>query len=84
MSVVSNVAPAETVAVVDHFRAGRVTEARSAFRQLWALSTFLFSDASPVPCKAAMAELGLCTRAVRLPLAPFAVLPNEVLRRALG
>lgn len=85
VSVVSNVAPAQTVAVVDHYRAGRVTEAWTAFRQLWALSTFLFSDASPVPCKAAMAELGLCRRTVRLPLAPFAgAVPTEILRQALG
>lgn len=71
ISVVSNVAPAQTVAIYEHHRAGRVKEAAAGLRALWDLITFLFSDTNPVPCKAALAELGLCSAAVRLPLGPF-------------
>lgn len=71
VSVVSNVAPAATVAVYAHQVAGRPAEAASALASIWPLVTWLFADASPVPCKAAMEALGLCGRHVRLPLAPW-------------
>ncbi|HMX26450.1 MAG TPA: dihydrodipicolinate synthase family protein, partial [Blastocatellia bacterium] len=71
ISVVSNVAPRHTVAVYEAFRAGELDEARRLVLELWPLITFLFSDSNPVPCKAAMAELGLCRPHPRLPLAPF-------------
>ncbi|MCO4745715.1 MAG: 4-hydroxy-tetrahydrodipicolinate synthase [Proteobacteria bacterium] len=71
ISVISNVAPAETVAVYEHFAAGRINEATTAFRKLWPLASFLFSDSNPVPAKAALAELGLSGPAPRLPLAPY-------------
>jgi 4-hydroxy-tetrahydrodipicolinate synthase len=71
ISVVSNVAPRQTLHVVEAFRAGRVDEAAAAMRGLWALVAFLFSDVNPVPTKAALAALGLCEPHARLPLAAF-------------
>jgi 4-hydroxy-tetrahydrodipicolinate synthase len=71
ISVVSNVAPAQTVSVYANHTAGRVAEAEVGLRALWDLITFLFTDSNPVPCKAALAALGLCSDAVRLPLAPY-------------
>lgn len=71
ISVVSDVDPAGTVAVYDHFVAGRVNEARDAMLRIWKLVTFLFADTNPVPCKAAMAEMGLCRPDVRLPLGAY-------------
>ena len=71
ISVISNVAPAQTVAIWEAHRAGRVEEAAAGMRRLWDLCTFLFSDSNPVPCKAALAELGLCRPDVRLPLGPY-------------
>jgi 4-hydroxy-tetrahydrodipicolinate synthase len=85
ISVVSNVAPEKTVAVYDHFRAGRVADANRVLQELWELITLLFSDSNPVPCKAALAALGLCEPHMRLPLAAWsAPLPVEVVRRALA
>lgn len=69
VSVVSNVAPERTVRVYDSFVAGRVDAAWQEFRALWPLVTYLFADSSPVPCKAALAALGLCLPNVRAPLA---------------
>lgn len=71
ISVVSNVDPAGTVAVYDHFAAGRLEEAKRAMYRIWKLTTFLFSDSSPAPCKAALAELSLCRPEPRLPLGPY-------------
>ncbi len=68
ISVVSNVAPAQTVAVYDLFKAGQNAAAAAAMQKLWPLVTYLFADTNPVPCKAALAHLGLCAPDVRLPL----------------
>lgn len=85
VSVLSNVAPAETVAIYDAFVAGRSADALAGLRKLWALLTFLFADASPAPTKAALAALGLCTTSVRGPIAPHrGALPIELVRKALA
>ncbi len=84
ISVVSNVAPAETVHIWDDHVAGRPAAAAAGMARLWPLVTFLFSDVNPVPCKAALAALGLCRPDVRLPLAPHqGPLPVELVRQAL-
>jgi 4-hydroxy-tetrahydrodipicolinate synthase len=85
VSVLSNVAPARTVKVYDLFRQGKVEAATAELRALWELATFLFSDASPAPTKAALAALDLCDPAVRLPIAPYAgPSPREMVLKALG
>jgi 4-hydroxy-tetrahydrodipicolinate synthase len=71
ISVVSNVDPAGTVAVYDAWAAGDHATAAARMYRLWALTTFLFVDANPIPCKAALAELGLCRADLRLPLTAF-------------
>ena len=48
-----------------------ISPLRQHLNRLWDLITFLFSDTNPVPCKAAMHQLGLCEPAVRLPLGPY-------------
>ena len=65
ISVVSNVDPWRTVAVYEHLVQGDIERSRTAFRDIFPLTQFLFSDSNPVPCKAALATLGLCTDTVR-------------------
>lgn len=85
ISVLSNVAPEQTVAVQDAFEAGQHRDAAARMRRLWPLITFLFSTTNPVPCKAALAELGLCTANVRLPLSPWeGPPPTDLLDQVLG
>lgn len=85
VSVLSNVAPAETVGVWKAHRDGRAEEAVARLRRLWELLTFLFSESSPVPCKAALASIGLCRPDVRLPLATFSgPSPTALVERSLG
>jgi 4-hydroxy-tetrahydrodipicolinate synthase len=80
ISVVSNVDPARTVAVYEKFRRDEPDLAAQAYRALFPLIQFLFSESNPVPCKAAMALMGLCRDTVRLPLAPFSgPAPRELL-----
>ena len=81
--MISNVAPAQTVAVYEHFVAGRMHEAVAQFRALWDLASFLFSDSNPVPAKACLAAMGLCQPTPRLPLAPYEGPSPEPILRAL-
>lgn len=84
VSVVSNVDPARTVAVYERFVAGDAQGARKVLRELWDLVAFLFADSNPVPCKAALAELGLGSARPRLPLAAWSGPSPRPLLAALG
>jgi 4-hydroxy-tetrahydrodipicolinate synthase len=68
ISVLSNVAPRDTVAVWDAWRAGDTARAAALHRALYPLVHFLFSASNPVPCKSAMAAMGLMDGRCRLPL----------------
>lgn len=68
VSVSSNVAPAETVSMVDLALAGRVAEARELHIRLAPLVRALFTETNPIPVKYALSQLGLCENCVRLPL----------------
>ena len=70
ISVLSNVDPGGFVRMVEHAFAGRIEDARAEHYRLLALIRALFAETNPVPAKAALARLGLCTDRVRLPLAP--------------
>ncbi len=84
ISVISNIDPVRTVAIYEAHVAGDAATARSTLMELWPLITFLFSDSNPVPAKAAMAELGLGSAAMRLPLAPWSGASPRSLLVGLG
>ena len=68
ISVLSNVAPKETVELCDRFFKGDVAgsmELQAKYNQLVSL---LFCETNPIPVKAAMAKLGWCEDFMRLPL----------------
>lgn len=69
ISVLSNLAPRMTVAWCDAARTGDVATLRDLRRRLQPLVRYLFSDTNPVPAKAALAAMGLCSDEPRLPLA---------------
>lgn len=75
ISVISNLAPAMTVQLFEAARSGDLAQARALNDQLFPLVRYLFAETSPVPCKAAMAAMGLCENELRLPLAPTRVPP---------
>ena len=70
ISVLSNLAPRLTVAWCDAARTGDTATLIDLRRRLQPVVRALFVESNPVPAKAAMAALGLCSDAVRLPLAP--------------
>ena len=71
ISVVSNVMPAETTKMAHLALEGKNKEAAELQLKLLPLINALFCETSPIPCKAAMAALGMCEDEVRLPLVPM-------------
>jgi 4-hydroxy-tetrahydrodipicolinate synthase len=87
ISVLANVAPADTAAMVRRFRDGDVEGAAELQHRYRPLIDTLFREPNPVPVKAAVAELGFAVGAVRLPLLPASGDTLEILRsqmRELG
>jgi 4-hydroxy-tetrahydrodipicolinate synthase len=69
ISVLGNILPSETKALVDAGLAGRRDEARSLHSRLLPMMDVLFLESNPAPLKAALAMAGYASDAVRLPLA---------------
>ena len=84
VSVLANVAPRETRALVEAALAGRLPEARALNRRLLPLMNALFVESNPIPLKAALAQLGLCGDALRLPLTRATAPTRERVRAALA
>ena len=87
ISVLSNVAPREAVAMTDAFFAGDVAGAAKLQCDLLPLINALFSEVNPIPAKAAVSAMGFGEEHLRLPLtkmedATRAVLYSEM--RKLG
>ena len=71
ISVVSNVAPKETVQMADLLFAGDVAGAAQMQCKLLPLIHSLFSEVNPIPAKAAVSAMGFGENYVRLPLVPM-------------
>lgn len=83
ISVLSNVAPRQTVAVYEAFQRGDVAESARLHAAMLTVTQYLFAEVNPVPVKAMMSDMGLCRNELRLPLAPGS-LPAEWLIRDLA
>ena len=68
ISVLSNPAPAQTVAWAKAASTGSATELAEYRTTLLPLVDFLFHQSNPLPCKALMADMGLLESHARLPL----------------
>jgi len=71
ISVLSNVAPAETVSMCNKFFEGDLKGAMKTQLELLPLINSLFSEVNPIPVKAAMSAMGFCEDYLRLPLVPM-------------
>ena len=69
ISVVSNLCPEAMTRLCRLWREGKTAEARALQLSLIPLCDALFCEVNPIPVKAAMELLGLCSAEVRLPLA---------------
>ena len=68
ISVLSNVAPKETVQICQKFFDGDVAGAMELQKKYLPLTHALFCEVNPIPVKAAMAAMGFCRNYLRLPL----------------
>ena len=87
ISVLSNVLPAESVAMTDACIAGDFKTAAAMQCRMLPLINALFSEVNPIPAKAAVSAMGFGENYVRMPLTPMepeheAVLLEEM--RKLG
>lgn len=83
ISVLSNVAPRQTVEICDKFFAGDVSGAMALQAKYLPLIRALFSEVNPIPVKAAMAAMGFCKDYLRLPLTPMEEGHKAVLLQAM-
>ena len=79
ISVLSNVLPAETVAICDRFFAGDIKGSAALQCRYHALINALFSEVNPIPVKAAMSAMGYGENSLRLPLTEMEAAHESVL-----
>ena len=83
VSVVSNLLPAEVVALVTAYANGDAGLAEKLHRRLFPLFKDMFIEPNPVPIKTALSWKGLLSPEVRLPLCPMSQANQERLRKTL-
>lgn len=72
ISVVANIVPADVKAMTDLILEGDLVQARKWHNKLFALSKNLLTLATnPIPIKAAMAIMDMCSAELRLPMTPL-------------
>lgn len=70
ISVASNIAPKEVSNMTHRALIGDYKTARKLHHRLWPLFKACFVESNPVPAKAALAAMKLCSGEMRLPLVP--------------
>lgn len=85
ISVVANIAPAKCKRLVQSFMEGKVEEARRIHYELLPLcnACFIPGEVNPIGVKTALAEMGMMTTEMRLPLSPMTGAKLEMLRELL-
>lgn len=68
ISVLSNVIPKETKELHTLYLSGETDRALALFKRLYPLAHALFCEVNPIPCKAALCEMGYATKILREPL----------------
>ena len=71
ISVLSNIAPKDTVRICDSFFEGNIAESTKLQLQYLDLIDALFCEVNPIPVKAATAAMGFGENYLRLPLTPM-------------
>ncbi|MBI4052109.1 MAG: 4-hydroxy-tetrahydrodipicolinate synthase [Elusimicrobia bacterium] len=83
ISVAANLCPREVSELVTSFLEGNRTRTKELHLKLFPFVKTLFIETNPIPIKAAMGMLHLCSEEVRLPLTPLAEKNRESLRSAM-
>ena len=77
ISVISNLLPAETKQICQKWFDGDPAGAAALQMKYKPLIDALFSEVNPIPIKAALNALGLCSDYARLPLTPMSPAARE-------
>ena len=83
ISVIANIAPAQTVTFVNAILANDSDEARRLHYQLAPLVRAMFIETNPIPVKTAANMIGHAAGPLRLPLAPMGAQNEQKLKSAL-
>jgi 4-hydroxy-tetrahydrodipicolinate synthase len=83
VSVASNEAPAEMAQIVELCEKNDYAAARKLHHWLYPLIQVNFIETNPIPCKAAMAAMGLIEESYRLPMVPPSPAAREKIMRVL-
>jgi 4-hydroxy-tetrahydrodipicolinate synthase len=83
VSVTANLAPRAMHALCVAATAGNAKEAAAIHLKLLPLHKHLFTEPSPAPTKWAMAKLGLCGAALRLPITPLTPAGQALVEQAM-
>ena len=84
ISVASNVLPAEVARMTHEAESGNWEAAGALNDSLQPLFKGCFVESNPIPAKAALAQMGLCSASVRLPLTEATDNTKETLRQILS
>ena len=83
ISVVANIMPKLNAEMVELALEGNYVKARAIHNRLFGLCRALFFETNPIPVKAAMGHLGLCSSEVRLPLCEISAHNDKLLVEAM-
>lgn len=83
ISVVANIAPADSVRMSKSFLEGDLDAARKLQLSMKPLIDALFSDVNPIPVKMALSMMGKCLPEFRLPLCPPSAEVTERIKREM-
>lgn len=83
ISVAANIVPKDILKIISSFNAGKIEEAQKTHYKILPLLKTLFIETNPIPVKAAMALMGLCSPEIRLPLCEMSSANYEKLKTAL-
>jgi 4-hydroxy-tetrahydrodipicolinate synthase len=83
VSVVANIVPGDTAALVQAWEEGDVEKAKALYYKLLPLCQAMFYETNPIPVKTSLALMGKIDGEMRLPLAPMAPANLERLKKAL-
>ena len=84
ISVVANIVPTDVKALTDAILEGDFASARKWHQKLFKMSKALLSlSTNPIPIKAAMAELQMCSEELRLPMVPLTAANKDQLNQIL-
>ena len=83
VSVVANIVPADTAALVSAWQKGDIPAAQKLHYRLLPLIQAMFIETNPIPVKTAMGMLGLCSPDLRLPMCAIEDANKPTLEKAL-